>query len=216
MRQPSSGYQAREFVKIASKDSAEKILVVANYINIESACDPFASSIDIKQKVCQKVMSEMQVTDIMALKLYSAAANIVVPFLASGQEYVKMNAQLDALAQKAKDHLYKKQKTFDKEGVLINEEVVFDPKVMDSIVKAIKVRSDNLTKTQGNIIKAMSSETSKGSSKNNGFEIEDAEREELERFIAGEINECPELINLLMESKEEIGEKNFHDAFDSE
>jgi hypothetical protein len=128
----------------------------------------------------------------------------------SGEKMLRTDALIDALILQAKDNLY--ETVYSKEGDAVGEK--FSTSVMDSIIKAASLKMNTLVKVQANLISAQRESNNQQEQKD--FNLQNAEIEQLERFVSGEIKDHPELIEKLLskiDSKDSIEINSFHEEY---
>ena len=188
-----------------------EILIATDLVTKAYNDDPFATPAEVKQRVCQVLVDDLGISDIRAVQLYTGATNSMIPFLSSGEKIVQADAQLDNLMKIASKELYRT--LYDRNGNAISEE--FNFKVMDSITKAQKVKLDTLMKAQSNIILAQK----QNHQEDKDFDLSSMERDQLERFVAGELVEHPDLVDNIigrLEDKSNVIDIGFVDEISEE
>jgi hypothetical protein len=161
--------------------------------------NPFGKESDIKQQVCGKYLSECGESAAKVSRWYYAAQHAVMPFLNSGEKMARADAQLDALAKIASDNLY------DEEGQLRSD-------VMGACIKAITGKMGILTKVQSNLIAANKEKENKDGGE--AFDLAKADRDQLERFVAGELMDNPEIVDRILgeTSPDDALEVSWHES----
>jgi hypothetical protein len=189
---------AKRITKLASQDDeTNKLLMdIVAAINETTADNPYMKDKDLKKKIIKQFMKDGH-DDLEIARLYEAASHQVIPFFSSGRKMAQADSILDTIAREAKENLI--QDVYDKNGNPVGTR--FDASVAGVVIKAVKAKMDTLTKMQGNVISAQSKHTQEKESKN--FEIEDADREQLEKLVAGDLIEHPEIVDKLLESSRE-------------
>jgi hypothetical protein len=199
--QRKKSYEKR-MVQICADDDDRRdlLLLTVELISHISAEEPFLMDRELKQKVIDKLLAK-KVNDVEAVRLFNAARNQVTPFFASGQKLAQADSQLDSIAREAKKNLYKDRYIMTKEGpVSVGKE--FDTNSAGVVIKAIKTKMDTLTKLQANVISAIKRTEDNNDGKTE-FTIEDADREQLERLVAGDLIDHSDLIDKLLNHNEE-------------
>lgn len=210
MRTPAQQQKklAKRITKLASNDDEQNrwLWRIVDTIKLESAKGEHSTDLALKNAVIDKIIKE-GCDDIEAIKLYSSAANSVLPFLDSGSKYARVDGLLDSMASKAEKFLI----TEDEEG---NEKL--DVNVMNGITKILSVKMQSLTKLQQNLIAAQKEVDNK--QETNDLDITNLEREQLERLVSGELIDNPEVIEKVMQrtKNQRKALPNFHEGIDEE
>ena len=213
MRTPKRKNHLKQLIRLAanSEQKTKNIFAITQLIQEEAEENPFLSRSKLKQKVSERAMAELELTEMQTVQAYNAAANVLLPFMNTGEKVAQSDAQLDALGRIASENLFRTVR--DKEGNAIDTE--FDPKVMDSITRALKVKLDVLTKSQKNLIdaqKVMGDQQIEQEKLNLGI----ANRDELERFVNQELMQNPEFASILIQQKTETEQTLESSPFDDE
>ena len=203
---------AKRITQLAAQDDETNDLLfdIVRTINEKTEANPFQTDKELKKQII-KEYTDKGFGDMMVLKLYEAASQQVIPFFSSGRKLAQADAQLDAIARKANANLF--QKVYDKEGNPVGER--FDASVAGVAVKAIKSKMDTLTKMQANVISAQAKNQEQ--TEKQGFEIEDADREQLQKLVAGDLIEHPEIVDMLLEAaRSKDDAQMFYEVIDNE
>lgn len=183
---------SRKILKDLSKsdERSDQLLKTCELFNEVYAENPFATRKEVTNIVGKKLLNDNIVDSVeMANKLVTTARNLVVPFFASGEKIAQADAQLDHIAKVAKDNLFKP--IYTKDGDKVDE--VFDPAAAGACTNALKTKMDILLKSQKNVIDAQKETFKDPNKQSDDVVLQDAEREQLERFVASEMMEMPEL-----------------------
>lgn len=186
----------KRMVALCSEDDDRRDLLLdtVERINRITEEQPFIKPKETKEAVVKYLMKQ-GVGDMEALRLYNAARNQMIPFFASGEKLAQADAQLDSIAREAQKNLYKDKYVATKEGpVLVGKE--FDSNSASVVIKAVKGKMDTLLKAQSNVISAQRKEEEMSDKKE--FTIEDADREQLERLVAGDLMDHSDLVDKLL------------------
>lgn len=212
MRQPiRKDKYARRILAVASQDREEqekawRFVDLINEVAVQNpAMIPRQQDKIVLAKAIEEGCEEMQ-----AARYLRTARQVLIPFLDSGGTYTRATALLDSLVEKAHTHLM--EEVYDKDGNSLGQR--FSANNMNAITKALAVKLQTLTKIQSNLIMAQKESPGAGI-ENKDFDIEDAEREQLERFVSGELMENPEIIEMIINrnsSKNIIEMKNFDEG----
>jgi len=192
MRTPTNKRIANRIVKAAATDDGGQVLIeVAEMIQDAYAIDPFMTRAKLKEQVITNCIEQHEMNQLDAHKYFRAAETTVIPFLQSGSKIAQADAQLDKLndiiniAIKGGFHILS-----DKEG---NTRI--DTNLINAATKVIGTKMNSLAKIQQNVISAKRDQQVGGADKE--FNLKDAEREQLERYIAGELMDNPEVIEMI-------------------
>ena len=212
MRQPlRKDKYARRILTVANKDKSEqeKILRFVELINEVAAKNPFMPSAQQNKLVMKNAIDE-GCDDLEAERCFRAASQIVVPFLSSGEKYARADALIDALVDMAEKHLM--EDVYSKDGMVVGQR--FSANTMNAMTKAIGIKMQTLTKIQANLISAQKESGADKESKD--FDINSFEKDQLERFISGELMENPEIVQNLISrhNTQDQSIKNFHEVVD--
>lgn len=211
MRQPTrKDKYARKILAIASKDKEEqeKAWRFVDLINEVAAENPSLPPAKQNKIVLAKAIAE-GCDEFTAERLLRAAQQTLIPFLDSGAKYARADALLDDLVEKANQHLM--EEVYDKDGNYITTR--FSANNMNAITKALSIKMQSLTKIQSNLIMAQK-ESIDANAEQKEFDLEDAEREQLERFVAGELIDNADVIEMIMsrnETSNAVTVKKFYD-----
>lgn len=200
---------SKRMLKLASQDDEDhkKVFHCIKLMEEITAENPFISSPALRAETIKRAM-EYGMTDMEADRMYRAGSQVVVPFLKSGEKILRSDALLDALVAKAQNHLM--EDVYDRNGAVVGEK--FSANVMNAITKALGVKLQTLTKVQGNLISAQKESGDIKDDKE--FKISEADKEQLERFVGGELMENPEIVEMLIrqsDDKDVIDIKAFHE-----
>jgi hypothetical protein len=212
MRIPKrSNKYSNKILKIAnqSPDEQENVWLIVRLMETITSENPFIKPAELKKKVI-KSATDNGLDSMLAERYYRSAQQIVVPFMNSGEKILRTDALIDALILQAKDNLY--ETVYSKEGEAVGEK--FSTSVMDSIIKAASLKMNTLVKVQANLISAQRESNNQQEQKD--FNLQNAEIEQLERFVSGEIKDHPELIEKLLskiDSKDNIEINSFHEEY---
>ena len=190
---------SQKLLQIASKSeqSTDHVLTTADLITKAFNDDPFASTGQIRHKVCKCLVDDFKMHPNQALSYYHAAKDIVLPFMASGEKIAQADAQLDHIAAHAAKNLYRT--LYDSKGQILETEH-FDSKNAVAAVSAIKVKADLLTKTQKNVIEAQKNASEEHRERD--LNLGQANREQLENFLKQKLLTNPELATQIIKKKE--------------
>jgi hypothetical protein len=192
-----------------SPDEQENVWLIVRLMETITSENPFIKPAELKKKVI-KSATDNGLDSMLAERYYRSAQQIVVPFMNSGEKILRTDALIDALILQAKDNLY--ETVYSKEGDAVGEK--FSTSVMDSIIKAASLKMNTLVKVQANLISAQRESNNQQEQKD--FNLQNAEIEQLERFVSGEIKDHPELIEKLLskiDSKDNIEINSFHEEY---
>jgi len=192
-----------------SPDEQENVWLIVRLMETITSENPFIKPAELKKKVI-KSATDNGLDSMLAERYYRSAQQIVVPFMNSGEKMLRTDALIDALILQAKDNLY--ETVYSKEGDALGEK--FSTSVMDSIIKAASLKMNTLVKVQANLISAQRESNNQQEQKD--FNLQNAEIEQLERFVSGEIKDHPELIEKLLskiDSKDSIEINSFHEEY---
>ncbi len=192
-----------------SPDEQENVWLIVRLMETITSENPFIKPAELKKKVI-KSATDNGLDSMLAERYYRSAQQIVVPFMNSGEKMLRTDALIDALILQAKDNLY--ETVYSKEGDALGEK--FSTSVMDSIIKAASLKMNTLVKVQANLISAQRESNNQQEQKD--FNLQNAEIEQLERFVSGEIKDHPELIEKLLskiDSKDNIEINSFHEEY---
>jgi len=192
-----------------SPDEQENVWLIVRLMETITSENPFIKPAELKKKVI-KSATDNGLDSMLAERYYRSAQQIVVPFMNSGEKMLRTDALIDALILQAKDNLY--ETVYSKEGDAVGEK--FSTSVMDSIIKAASLKMNTLVKVQANLISAQRESNNQQEQKD--FNLQNAEIEQLERFVSGEIKDHPELIEKLLskiDSKDNIEINSFHEEY---
>ena len=192
-----------------SPDEQENVWLIVRLMETITSENPFIKPVELKKKVI-KSATDNGLDSMLAERYYRSAQQIVVPFMNSGEKMLRTDALIDALILQAKDNLY--ETVYSKEGDAVGEK--FSTSVMDSIIKAASLKMNTLVKVQANLISAQRESNNQQEQKD--FNLQNAEIEQLERFVSGEIKDHPELIEKLLskiDSKDNIEINSFHEEY---
>jgi hypothetical protein len=206
-----SNKYSNKILKIAnqSPDEQENVWLIVRLMETITSENPFIKPAELKKKVI-KSATDNGLDSMLAERYYRSAQQIVVPFMNSGEKILRTDALIDALILQAKDNLY--ETVYSKEGEAVGEK--FSTSVMDSIIKAASLKMNTLVKVQANLISAQRESNNQQEQKD--FNLQNAEIEQLERFVSGEIKDHPELIEKLLskiDSKDNIEINSFHEEY---
>ena len=206
-----SNKYSNKILKIAnqSPDEQENVWLIVRLMETITSENPFIKPAELKKKVI-KSATDNGLDSMLAERYYRSAQQIVVPFMNSGEKILRTDALIDALILQAKDNLY--ETVYSKEGYALGEK--FSTSVMDSIIKAASLKMNTLVKVQANLISAQRESNNQQEQKD--FNLQNAEIEQLERFVSGEIKDHPELIEKLLskiDSKDNIEINSFHEEY---
>jgi len=192
-----------------SPDEQENVWLIVRLMETITSENPFIKPAELKKKVIS-ASTDNGLDSMLAERYYRSAQQIVVPFMNSGEKMLRTDALIDALILQAKDNLY--ETVYSKEGDAVGEK--FSTSVMDSIIKAASLKMNTLVKVQANLISAQRESNNQQEQKD--FNLQNAEIEQLERFVSGEIKDHPELIEKLLskiDSKDNIEINSFHEEY---
>ncbi len=192
-----------------SPDEQENVWLIVRLMETITSENPFIKPAELKKKVI-KSATDNGLDSMLAERYYRSAQQNVVPFMNSGEKMLRTDALIDALILQAKDNLY--ETVYSKEGDALGEK--FSTSVMDSIIKAASLKMNTLVKVQANLISAQRESNNQQEQKD--FNLQNAEIEQLERFVSGEIKDHPELIEKLLskiDSKDNIEINSFHEEY---
>jgi len=192
-----------------SPDEQENVWLIVRLMETITSENPFIKPAELKKKVIS-ASTDNGLDSMLAERYYRSAQQIVVPFMNSGEKMLRTDALIDALILQAKDNLY--ETVYSKEGDAVGEK--FSTSVMDSIIKAASLKMNTLVKVQANLISAQRESNNQQEQKD--FNLQNAEIEQLERFVSGEIKDHPELIEKLLskiDSKDSIEINSFHEEY---
>jgi hypothetical protein len=192
-----------------SPDEQENVWLIVRLMETITSKNPFIKPAELKKKVIS-ASTDNGLDSMLAERYYRSAQQIVVPFMNSGEKMLRTDALIDALILQAKDNLY--ETVYSKEGDALGEK--FSTSVMDSIIKAASLKMNTLVKVQANLISAQRESNNQQEQKD--FNLQNAEIEQLERFVSGEIKDHPELIEKLLskiDSKDNIEINSFHEEY---
>ena len=206
-----SNKYSNKILKIAnqSPDEQENVWLIVRLMETITSENPFIKPAELKKKVI-KSATDNGLDSMLAERYYRSAQQIVVPFMNSGEKILRTDALIDALILQAKDNLY--ETVYSKEGDAVGEK--FSTSVMDSIIKAASLKMNTLVKVQANLISAQRENNNQQEQKD--FNLQNAEIEQLERFVSGEIKDHPELIEKLLskiDSNDNIEINSFHEEY---
>lgn len=206
-----SNKYSNKILKIAnqSPDEQENVWLIVRLMETITSENPFIKPAELKKKVI-KSATDNGLDSMLAERYYRSAQQIEVPFMNSGEKMLRTDALIDALILQAKDNLY--ETVYSKEGEAVGEK--FSTSVMDSIIKAASLKMNTLVKVQANLISAQRESNNQQEQKD--FNLQNAEIEQLERFVSGEIKDHPELIEKLLskiDSKDSIEINSFHEEY---
>jgi hypothetical protein len=206
-----SNKYSNKILKMAnqSPDEQENVWLIVRLMETITSENPFIKPAELKKKVI-KSATDNGLDSMLAERYYRSAQQIVVPFMNSGEKMLRTDALIDALILQAKDNLY--ETVYSKEGDALGEK--FSTSVMDSIIKAASLKMNTLVKVQANLISAQRESNNQQEQKD--FNLQNAEIEQLERFVSGEIKDHPELIEKLLskiDSKDNIEINSFHEEY---
>jgi hypothetical protein len=206
-----SNKYSNKILKMAnqSPDEQENVWLIVRLMETITSENPFIKPAELKKKVI-KSATDNGLDSMLAERYYRSAQQIVVPFMNSGEKMLRTDALIDALILQAKDNLY--ETVYSKEGDAVGEK--FSTSVMDSIIKAASLKMNTLVKVQANLISAQRESNNQQEQKD--FNLQNAEIEQLERFVSGEIKDHPELIEKLLskiDSKDSIEINSFHEEY---
>lgn len=206
-----SNKYSNKILKMAnqSPDEQENVWLIVRLMETITSENPFIKPAELKKKVI-KSATDNGLDSMLAERYYRSAQQIVVPFMNSGEKMLRTDALIDALILQAKDNLY--ETVYSKEGDALGEK--FSTSVMDSIIKAASLKMNTLVKVQANLISAQRESNNQQEQKD--FNLQNAEIEQLERFVSGEIKDHPELIEKLLskiDSKDSIEINSFHEEY---
>jgi hypothetical protein len=206
-----SNKYSNKILKMAnqSPDEQENVWLIVRLMETITSENPFIKPAELKKKVI-KSATDNGLDSMLAERYYRSAQQIVVPFMNSGEKMLRTDALIDALILQAKDNLY--ETVYSKEGDAVGEK--FSTSVMDSIIKAASLKMNTLVKVQANLISAQRESNNQQEQKD--FNLQNAEIEQLERFVSGEIKDHPELIEKLLskiDSKDNIEINSFHEEY---
>ena len=206
-----SNKYSNKILKMAnqSPDEQENVWLIVRLMETITSENPFIKPAELKKKVI-KSATDNGLDSMLAERYYRSAQQIVVPFMNSGEKILRTDALIDALILQAKDNLY--ETVYSKEGDAVGEK--FSTSVMDSIIKAASLKMNTLVKVQANLISAQRESNNQQEQKD--FNLQNAEIEQLERFVSGEIKDHPELIEKLLskiDSKDNIEINSFHEEY---
>ena len=174
---------ARKIVESSVGEEHDHVLNMVRLIQTAWGDEPFGKESDIRQKVCAAYLEESRECASKVSRWYYAAQHAVMPFLNSGEKMARADAQLDALAEIASQNMY------DEKGQLRSD-------VMGACIKAITGKMGILTKVQSNLIAANKEKDDKGGGE--AFDLAKADRDQLERFVAGELMDNPEIVDRIL------------------
>jgi hypothetical protein len=206
-----SNKYSNKILKMAnqSPDEQENVWLIVRLMETITSENPFIKPAELKKKVIS-ASTDNGLDSMLAERYYRSAQQIVVPFMNSGEKMLRTDALIDALILQAKDNLY--ETVYSKEGDAVGEK--FSTSVMDSIIKAASLKMNTLVKVQANLISAQRESNNQQEQKD--FNLQNAEIEQLERFVSGEIKDHPELIEKLLskiDSKDNIEINSFHEEY---
>jgi hypothetical protein len=206
-----SNKYSNKILKMAnqSPDEQENVWLIVRLMETITSKNPFIKPAELKKKVIS-ASTDNGLDSMLAERYYRSAQQIVVPFMNSGEKMLRTDALIDALILQAKDNLY--ETVYSKEGDALGEK--FSTSVMDSIIKAASLKMNTLVKVQANLISAQRESNNQQEQKD--FNLQNAEIEQLERFVSGEIKDHPELIEKLLskiDSKDNIEINSFHEEY---
>jgi hypothetical protein len=206
-----SNKYSNKILKMAnqSPDEQENVWLIVRLMETITSENPFIKPAELKKKVI-KSATDNGLDSMLAERYYRSAQQNVVPFMNSGEKMLRTDALIDALILQAKDNLY--ETVYSKEGDALGEK--FSTSVMDSIIKAASLKMNTLVKVQANLISAQRESNNQQEQKD--FNLQNAEIEQLERFVSGEIKDHPELIEKLLskiDSKDNIEINSFHEEY---
>jgi hypothetical protein len=206
-----SNKYSNKILKMAnqSPDEQENVWLIVRLMETITSENPFIKPVELKKKVIS-ASTDNGLDSMLAERYYRSAQQIVVPFMNSGEKMLRTDALIDALILQAKDNLY--ETVYSKEGNALGEK--FSTSVMDSIIKAASLKMNTLVKVQANLISAQRENNNQQEQKD--FNLQNAEIEQLERFVSGEIKDHPELIEKLLskiDSKDNIEINSFHEEY---
>jgi hypothetical protein len=206
-----SNKYSNKILKMAnqSPDEQENVWLIVRLMETITSENPFIKPAELKKKVIS-ASTDNGLDSMLAERYYRSAQQIVVPFMNSGEKMLRTDALIDALILQAKDNLY--ETVYSKEGNALGEK--FSTSVMDSIIKAASLKMNTLVKVQANLISAQRESNNQQEQKD--FNLQNAEIEQLERFVSGEIKDHPELIEKLLskiDSKDNIEINSFHEEY---
>lgn len=190
MRTPNKRI-ANNIAKAAVEDQGGEILyAIAEEIQSVYDQKPFAKAHELKEVVIPKIMKEFKMNQLNAAKYFKAANETILPYMNSGRKVAQSDAQLDSLADLIQKTIKEgKHFIYDKEG-----NARLDTNVINAATKIVQTKMNTLTKLQSNLISATKDQ---GSKENKDFDIENADREQLERYLAGEMMDNPEIIEMI-------------------
>lgn len=190
MRTPTNKKIANRIAKAAVQDQgAETLQEFAELIKEAYEAKPLAKIAEVKAYVIPKMIKTgMNQHD--AAKYFKAANETILPYMNSGQKIAQADAQLDALSRLIQTTIDEgKHYLYDKEG-----NARLDTNVVNAATKVIQTKMNTLTKLQQNLIAATKDQ---GAKETKDFDLENADREQLERYLAGEMMDNPEIIEMI-------------------
>lgn len=202
---------AKKFLYHASRseEQSKQIMLCAELITAAFNENPFATVNEVKQKVCTCLEKDFKLKPYNIKQIYTAAKDVVIPYMSSGEKIAQADAQLDYLAKEASKNLYQMQ--IDKQtGAPMGE--VFSPQVANSITQAIKTKADILLKAQKNVLDAQK-QAQDSRKEDRDLNLGQANREQLQNFLKQKLMANPELAAEMIRKKEEQANahnKNFY------
>lgn len=193
---PTKDKYAKTIMHLACEEDVWKVAAICEEV---IAKNPKLSSKELKQAVIQIAVNREGINDLTAERLYRGCQHTLFPWLKSGEKFLKTDALVDSLIQKAEENLFKKVR--DRNGQVVLDEngeeaVRFDSSVMDSIVRALKLKMDSLLKGQMNMIAAQREVVL--ADEKDSFDIQSSDEKQLEKYVLGEIGQHPDLVERIL------------------
>lgn len=174
---------------ISDEKEASMVMEACVLLEVESNKLNYSSAVELKQRTMIAIQRKFGCDVQKADQLYCMAANSVLPYLRSGEEMLKARAQLDFLTRLGQDNL------IDKETGKLNE------KIYSSLLNAIKIRHDIVSKTQANLISAKRAKTEQEVVDKVQLNIGEADRGQLERYLKEKLLPNPSVAAELIRAK---------------
>lgn len=213
MRVPARANKySKRITKLASSNNEDQVKLwrVIEIMESVTAKDCFVSSLNLKKQTMAIAIRE-GMGDLEADRLYRAASQVVMPFLKGGEKILRTDALIDGMIKEAKDNLY--EAVYNDKGEEVGRR--FSANNMNAITKAVSLQLQTLTKVQSNLIAAQ--KEAKGGVDEKDFDISEADKEQLERYVKGELMDNPEIVEMLIaqiEQKDIIEIKNFDESIE--
>lgn len=191
---------AKTIMHLSCEEDVWKVAAICEEVILKN---PKLSSAELKKTVIQIAIEREGINDLAAERLYRGCQHTLFPWLKSGEKFLKTDALVDSLIEKAEQNLFKRIR--DREGQLVfdedgNEAVEFNHAVMDTIVRALKLKMDALLKGQMNMIAAQKEVVI--ADEKDKFDIHSSDEEQLQKYVLGEIGQHPDLVERILGTME--------------